>query len=668
VGITIPDSDLTRSFDAKLRKASLEDLLARVLRARAATEPVVIVLEDCHWIDELSRDLLEVLTRAATGLRLVFVLAYRPAEAVGGGLGIDRLPNFEEIALDRLDDADAAEVVRSKLEQVAGRGEVPSAELVDLVTERADGNPLYIEELVSFIASQRIDSHDRAAMKALQLPESLQALILSRMDTVAEDARRSMKVASVIGRVFEAPMLPGAYPELGPLDDVLGHLETLKSADLVLLDREADLAYLFKHVTTQEVAYGSMPFGMRSMLHRRVGEYIETSEPEAVERNLDLLAHHYWLGDDEAKKVEYLGRAAEAAVASYANQAAIVYYERLLALVDGANRVAVTLKLAAVLQRVGDLSRSERIVVEARDIAVELDDPARVARCDLALAEIARRLGRYVDAWSRLTTARRALSDADDDEGLAEALHLAGSVSNQSGDRAAARDWYGRSLEIRERIGDLSGMARLSINLGIVAGDEGDIPLAREFYERSVALYRELGDRRGLGMGESNLAWLSMLAGQPAAARAHSEEAVRLAREVGDRLNLAIGQHNLGNALRELRQLELAGPEYAAAAQAYQELDDRWGLAYLLEDVALLAVGSSIFEEGFRLLGAANALRAEIGAPRSSSAEAELTTRLSKARATLGDLAAAAEAHGARLGLDVAVAVAVRVACPGWNP
>jgi len=172
VGITIADSDLTRSFDAKLRKASLEDLLARVLRARATTEPVVIVLEDCHWIDELSRDLLGVLTRAATGLRLVFVLAYRPAEAVGGGLGIERLPNFEEIALDRLDDADAAEVVRSKLEQVAGRGEVPSAELVDLVTERADGNPLYIEELVSFIASQRIDSrsstHGACSVKAPQ--------------------------------------------------------------------------------------------------------------------------------------------------------------------------------------------------------------------------------------------------------------------------------------------------------------------------------------------------------------------------------------------------------------------------------------------------------------------------------------------------------------------
>ncbi|MEO8463624.1 MAG: AAA family ATPase, partial [Chloroflexota bacterium] len=162
--LPIPDNDLTRSFDPKLRKASLEDLLTGCLRARAATEPIVVVLEDCHWIDELSRDLLQVLARASGDLRLLFLLAYRPAAEKGGGLGLERQQNLAEIELDHLDDAEAAEVVRSKLEQVLGQGETPSDELVQLVTERAGGNPLYVEELVSFIASQQIDLHDRAAM------------------------------------------------------------------------------------------------------------------------------------------------------------------------------------------------------------------------------------------------------------------------------------------------------------------------------------------------------------------------------------------------------------------------------------------------------------------------------------------------------------------------
>ena len=215
LGLSIPDTDLTRSFDARLRKASLEDLLATCLAARARDEPLVIVLEDCHWIDELSLDLLRALARASAGLRVLFVLAYRPTATPGGGLGLDGLPLFDEIALESLDDEDAAAVVRSKLQQVLGPNASASDELARLVTDRAGGNPLYIEELISYVAGRGIDPSDPAAVRNLQLPESLHTIVLSRIDTVPEAPRRTMKVASVVGRVFRAPMLPGAYEELG---------------------------------------------------------------------------------------------------------------------------------------------------------------------------------------------------------------------------------------------------------------------------------------------------------------------------------------------------------------------------------------------------------------------------------------------------------------------
>ena len=141
LGLEIPDSELTASFDAKLRKTSLEDLLATVLRARADREPLVLVLEDCHWIDALSRDLLESLGRSAAALPVLFVLAYRPQATPGGGLGVERIPDFEELVLDRLDADDAAELIRSKLAQVLG-AETPadiSGDLVALVTRAGRG-------------------------------------------------------------------------------------------------------------------------------------------------------------------------------------------------------------------------------------------------------------------------------------------------------------------------------------------------------------------------------------------------------------------------------------------------------------------------------------------------------------------------------------------------
>ena len=102
VELEIPDNDLTRGFDAKLRKASLEGLLVACLRSRAARQPLVLVLEDCHWLDELSRELLGTLARAAASLRVVIVLAYRPASDTGDGLGVETLPHFSEIRLTEL--------------------------------------------------------------------------------------------------------------------------------------------------------------------------------------------------------------------------------------------------------------------------------------------------------------------------------------------------------------------------------------------------------------------------------------------------------------------------------------------------------------------------------------------------------------------------------------
>ena len=218
IGVDIPENAMTAALDAKVRKASLEDLLSVYLRARSAQEPIVLVLEDCHWIDALSRDLLEVIGRSTAALPVLVVLAYRPAVDVGGGLGVERIPDFSEFALAELGEEDAAELIRSKLEQVLGATKDVDVgdELVTLVTERSQGNPFYIEELISFIAAQGVDPGDAAAVRAVQLPESLHSLVLSRIDAMSEGPRRTLKVASVVGRVFEAPVLPGAYPELHP--------------------------------------------------------------------------------------------------------------------------------------------------------------------------------------------------------------------------------------------------------------------------------------------------------------------------------------------------------------------------------------------------------------------------------------------------------------------
>jgi tetratricopeptide (TPR) repeat protein len=635
--LPIPDNELTAQFDAKLRKTSLEGLLVECLRARAGAAPVLLVLEDCHWLDPLSRDLLEVLARAAAGLNVLLVVAYRPAAAVGGGLGLEKLPYFEEIALAELDAAQAAELIRSKLGQMLGGGTEAPAALVDLVTTRAQGNPFYIEELLNFIRSQDVDLRDEAALKRVQLPESLHSLILSRIDTLAESPRRTLKVASVLGRTFRAPVLPGVYPDLGTFDVVRDHLRILGTVDLVSLDQEAEQTYLFKHVVTQEVAYESMPFAFRSMLHERVGGYLETHEADAIERNLDLLAHHYGHSGNLPKKREYLGRAGAAAQAAYANTAAIDYFERLAPLVEGVERVDVLLKLGKVLELVGTWQRAVEVDTEALALAEQLGDPARHAACETALAESARKQGRYDEAVDRLARAAGEYQAVGDEDGMAGVLHLAGTVASQRGDFAKGVENYEASLAIRERTGDKAGMASLLSNLGIIAEYRGDYEGSRGFHERALALRTEVGDRRSIGNSTTNLGMIAFLQKRYAEARDWFQKSMLLNREVGDSWMVALCHNNLGNANRGLGDYATARRHYADILRAYRDYDDRWALAFLLEDVGALAALQDDAATALELIGAADTARAAIGAPRSPSLEQEVEANLAPAVAALSE-------------------------------
>jgi class 3 adenylate cyclase/tetratricopeptide (TPR) repeat protein len=659
VDLAIPENELTHAFDAKLRKTSLEGLLAECLRARAVEEPLVLVLEDCHWLDELSRDLLITLARAVADLPVVVVLAYRPPPGVGGELGVETLPHFSSIQLARLDDREAALLIAAKLQQILGSGTEPPAPLVELVLRRSQANPLYIEELLNYISSQSIDPADVAALGRLELPESLSSLILSRIDQLPEDPRRTLKVASVLGWTFRAPLLPHVYPELGDLPAVEEQLDHLSRADLVVPDVEADRSWLFKHVITQEVAYESLPFAIRESLHESTARAIETTDPATVEQHLDLLAHHYWHSANLDKKREYLERAGEAAGGRYANSSAIDYFERLSTLETGASRAAALLRLGGVLELTGDWARAEEVATEAVTLARGAADALNEARAETALAEVARKTGRFDEAGERLERAGAIFSTAADEAGQGRVLHLQGTLAAQRGDYDEARTRYLESLEIRERVDDRASLAGLLSNLGVVEEYEGNYEASRGYHQRALELRTELDDRWAIGVSQTNLGMIASLQGRYEEARRRFDEAIRLNREVGDPWMVAICHNNLGNATRGLGDYPAARSHYGEALRTYRDYDDRWALAFLIEDVGVLAARTGVPERALTLLGAADALREEIGAPRPPALDAELAQALAASCDALGERAESLREKGREVGLDEATATAL---------
>ncbi len=408
LNLEIPDTDLTRALDAKLRKSSLEALLVDSLRGRVREDPLLLLLEDCHWLDPLSQDLLEVIGRAVANLPVLIVLTYRPTDEVHfKGVGLDQLAHFTEFVLSDFTVEEARTLIQLKLEQIFGSlTSVPQA-LVTLITERAGGNPFYVEELLNYLKDRQIDPGDSRALAQLDLPTSLHSLILSRIDQLTESQKIVLKVASVIGRLFQAVMIWGVYPELGDSDRVRADLDLLSRMEITSLDSpEPELTYLFKHIITQQVAYENLPFATRARLHEQIGFYLEDKATEGTGQFVDLLAYHFGQSQNEAKQREYYLKAGEAAQADYANLAAMEYYRRLLSLLSETDQIEVQLKLGAVLELVGEWDEAGEQYQAAFALAEKLGDDQSRGECQHAVGRLMMKQGQYAGALRWLEQSR----------------------------------------------------------------------------------------------------------------------------------------------------------------------------------------------------------------------------------------------------------------------
>ncbi|MCB0141446.1 MAG: AAA family ATPase, partial [Caldilineaceae bacterium] len=322
LNLAIPENEFTSSLSPRLRKTLLEELLVDCLRAFARHQPLLIVLEACQWLDPLSYDLWEAMTPAILDLPVLLVFASRlqTHETRLRAEQASKLSHYTELQLAPLTTAEAADFIVLKATQLLGSAASLSPQLVHLVTAQAEGNPFYVEELLTYLHYRGVNFQDEAALARVELPDSLQRLTLSLLDQFSESQKITVKVASVIGRLFQAAWLAGIYPELGAAVRIRADLVWLQQHELLLQEAaDPELTYRFRQVIMQSVAYESLPHALKQVLHEQIGDFIERTYPDAIEQYLDLLAYHYDRSTNGEKQRSYLRRAGEAAQAEYAN-------------------------------------------------------------------------------------------------------------------------------------------------------------------------------------------------------------------------------------------------------------------------------------------------------------------------------------------------------------
>ncbi len=341
------DNEFTASMSGEIRGGNVRELLTRLLSFEAGQAPLLVVMEDLHWFDSASWALLVDVQQKVQPLLLA--LNTRPLSDPPP-LQFKQISDTPGARLVRLD-AMMLDDVEALVCQRLGVKSVP-AMIGRLIREKSDGNPFFAEELAYALRDSRIlvieNQECRVDVRfvnveGLALPDTLQAAITNRIDSLDPSQQLTLKVASVIGRIFAFRMLQAIHPIEADKPELSNCLEALTRLSLTLVESEApDLAYVFKHALTQEVVYNLMLFSQRRQLHQAVAEWIEKNYDKNLEAHYAILAHHWSqaaetnevLRNNHAllKALEYLDKAGEQAMQNYANKEVIQFFSQALEL------------------------------------------------------------------------------------------------------------------------------------------------------------------------------------------------------------------------------------------------------------------------------------------------------------------------------------------------
>jgi predicted ATPase/class 3 adenylate cyclase len=364
-----PESDLTAQLpDGPLRADNIREFLLDVLQVTAKRQPTVLVLEDIHWFDSASWALTLAVSRRVHPLLLILVARPWDDQPAVEYQQLVQAAGAQVLTLDSLSPANTESLVCRQL----GVSALPSV-VSQLIQEKAEGHPFFSEELAfamrdsGLIQINAERGECRVApnvdLKAIAFPDTVQDVIIHRIDRLAPQQQLTLKAASAIGRNFAFQILSAIHPEIKDKPILADHLETLARLELISLEStEPDLTYFFKHAITQEVAYNLMLFSQRRQLHQAIAEWYEQAHADNLTSHYSVLSYHWRKAEHKAKTIEYLEKAGDQALADGAYREAIKFYGEALELdippLTEKESEAQTLKHAHWMSSLGEAYRA----------------------------------------------------------------------------------------------------------------------------------------------------------------------------------------------------------------------------------------------------------------------------------------------------------------------
>ena len=633
--------------------------LKAYFRAAAGRGPLLILLEDLHWVDDGSLDAITALAAALDGHPVVLLGVARPTLYERHPDWLADQPTYLRLRLKLLDETASGQLVTEILQKME---DIPGP-LCDLIVATAEGNPFYAEELIKMFIDEGIIvkgddiwEAEMGRLAAIRVPPTLTGVLQARLEALPPSEQLALQRASVVGRLFwdtavdylgdASGMAESAWPALRRREIIFLHEETAF---------EGTRQYTFSHALVRDVAYEGVLRRLRRVYHRRAAEWLIRAGGDRVDEYAHLIAAHFAQAGDDAGEAEWQGRAGKQAAARYAMSEAVRALSRALELLptaeagrrfdlllhreklyniqaardpraadldelerladdlgDAANRAEVALRRASHFLGMGDFQAAIASATRAAELAADAGDVTRQARAAVYHGNSLRYLGDFVGTRAMLNEALALARAASAKSVEMDALRSLGIAAQEQGDLAEQHLYFDGALRLARETGDLWGERRALNSLGIVEQNKGAYGTSQEYYEQSLAIARNIGDRMGENTVLGNLGVQAYGLGQYPEARAYLEEALQIARDTDDVVGVNTWLLNLAYIVAVLGDIDRALAYYDETRVNVEEAGDRPLLGYVENGTGRVLLEGGRPSEAIPPLRQALALREEM--------------------------------------------------------
>jgi class 3 adenylate cyclase/tetratricopeptide (TPR) repeat protein len=527
LGAPAPRDVLARLEPAQLKQRTFA-VACEVLLAAGDGGLAVIVIENVHWLDASSEELLQHLVRSLPGHRVLLLLSGRP-DFRAPWLAP---PVAETIAVEGLQSDQVGGMIRA----LVGAPDIPDS-LVELLIAKSDGNPLYLEEILRELRETGgivLDGSRAHLSEAnVSVPRTVNDIIAARIDRLAEPLKQALQSAAVVGRQFAVALLTRLLEE--PNEVVLDQLDELNNLDFVfLVDR---LLYSFKHALTQEVVYGGLLERRRRRLHGIVASAMEELYAGRIEEVAEVLAYHFGRSGETEQAVDYAIMAAEKAQRRWAHIEALAQFDAALKLLDSlpdnevnrARRIDAVTKQAEIKFALGRHAEHIHALEGIRDLVERSPDPRRRAAWYYWTGFLHSLTGARPEvaiAYCRQASDIADAENLDDIRGFAEScLAQAYTIAGRLQEALAAGE---RALGLFEARGNIWWTCRTLWIMSTAANAVGDWSRSLECCRRALQHGQDVEDRRLKVVGWWRTGSTHIHRGDPETGLACCEEALAL--------------------------------------------------------------------------------------------------------------------------------------------